>query len=286
MRPRPASPSVCGQGYLRLMSVAGNDRVLPGQEVQIRTFGGELARGVVGIQSAHLTPWDEMGKAVPIEQLYVYPVDDGREVEIEVGNTVSLNPAFRRLGDGFVCSKSLDDRVGCCVLLETMRRLADEELPVSVAFVGTVQEEIGCDGALAPAQELGVEMAIAIDGTVSYDTPDTPPAGEVRCCGGPVITRMLRTPGLNGWTPNPQLALSIEEVARRAGIPIQRDAVYGLMSDAKPLRLGDVPSALIGIPMRAKHSSVESVALADVESTIELVVEVAKSVRSLEIERG
>ncbi len=129
-------------------------------------------------------------------------------------------------------------------------------------------------------------MAIAVDGTVSYDTPDTPPLGDVRCGGGPVITRMLRTPGLNGWTPNPKLALSIEGVARHAGIPIQRDAVHGLMTDAKPLRLGDVPSALIGIPMRAKHSSVESVALADVESTIGLVVETAKDVHRFEIERG
>jgi putative aminopeptidase FrvX len=274
-------------GYLRLIGLSGNFKALLGQEVQIRTFGRQLVRGLVGIKTAHLTSAAEWEKALDVDQLYVYPVDEGEEPAVEVGNTVSFRPDFRRLADDTVCAKALDNRVGCCVLLEVMRRLKDKELKATVAFVGTVQEEISCDGALAPSQAFGADMAITVDGTVCYDTPDTSPDGDVRCGSGPVITRLLRTPGLNGWTPNPKLALFIEQVARDIKVPTQRDAVHGLMSDAKPLRLGDVPSAVIGIPMRGKHSPAEIVSLNDVVGAVRLIVELAQRIDgSLDISRG
>jgi len=276
------------EGYLRLISVAGNHKALPGQEVQIRTFNGQIVRGVVGIKTAHLTTSIEWENAVSLESLYVYPVDDGQEyVQVEVGNTVSFRPAFHNLAGNLVSSKALDNRVGCCVLLEAMRELRDRELEATIAFVGTVQEEISCDGSLAPARDFGADLAITVDGTVSYDTPDMPPEGEVKCGDGPVIARLLRTSGLNGWVPNPRLALFIEQVAKEKGIPFQRDAVFGLMSDAKPLRLGDIPSAVIGIPMRSKHSPAEVVSLIDVKNAVDLVVEVAGHINSdVNLDRG
>ena len=230
-------------GYLRLISLGGNAKALPGQEVQIRAFDGALMRGVVGIKTADLTSEAEWQKTPDVEELFVYPVEDGQGPMPEVGNTVSFCPGFRMLGNDLVCSKALDDRAGCFVLLEAMRRLADMPLAATVAFVGTVQEEISCDGSLAPARDFGADVAIAVDGTVCYDTPDTTPVGEVTCGAGPVITRFLRTPGLNGWTPNPKLATFIERVAGGIGVTTQRDAVQGLMTDAKPLRLGGIPRA-------------------------------------------
>ena len=117
--------------------------------------------------------------------------------------------------------------------------------------------------------------------------PTLPALGEVRCGAGPVITRFLRTPGLNGWTPNPKLASFIESVAGEIGVGTQRDAVQGLMTDAKPLRLGGIPSALIGIPMRGKHSPAEIVSIGDIEAAVRLVVELAQRIdRSLNISRG
>lgn len=275
-------------GLLRLVSLGGNPKTLPGQEIQIRTVDGTLGYGVVNIKSAHLTSSAEWEKVLDFQDLFVYPVINTQEmIEIEVGSTVSFRPNFRLLPDNMVCSKALDNRVGCCVLLEAMRQLKDKTLNATVAFVGTVQEEISCEGALAPAQAFGATIAVAIDGTVSYDTPDTSPEGEVYCGAGPVITRFLRTPGLNGWTPNPKLALHIEKTAKEAGINFQRDAVVGLMSDAKPLRLGDIPSAIIGIPMRCKHSPVEIVSLRDIEDAIKLVVELAQNIDgSLDLQRG
>jgi len=83
------------------------------------------------------------------------------------------------------------------------------------------------------------------------------------------------------------LALYIERIAKESGISVQRDAVYGLMSDAKPLLLGGIPSAVIGIPMRGKHSPAEIISLDDVEKTIQLVVALIQNIDpKLDIERG
>ena len=206
--------------------------------------------------------------------------------DIEIGNTVSFSPTFQTLSADLVCSKALDNRAGCYVLIEALRRLRDEDLGTTVAFVGTVQEELSCDGSLAPAQAFGAAMAVAVDGTVSYDTPDTEGQGDVRCGRGPVITRMLRTPGLNGWTPHPRIAAFLEQVATTAGIPFQRDAVAGLMSDARPLQLGGIPSAVIGIPMRGKHSPAEIISVTDLQHTVDLVVALVRSVGALKLDRG
>lgn len=275
------------EGSLRLLDMGGNSRALPGQEVQIRTFDGRLARGLVGIKSAHLTSEAEQEQAIPIQQLRVYPIDDGQDIPIEVGNTVSFRPGFHRLGKDLVSSKALDNRAGCFVLLEVLRRLQGKQVPADLAFLGTVQEEISCEGSLAPIQRFGAQVAITVDGTVAYDTPDLSPDGEVRCGAGPVILRYLRTRGLNGWTPNPKLALYLEKIAGAAGIAVQRDGCHGLMSDAKPLRLAGIPSAVIGIPIRGMHSPAEIVSLADLEQTIRLLVTLLQQFDgTLDLSRG
>lgn len=274
-------------GSLRLVDMGGNPRALPGQEVQIRTFDGRLARGLVGIKSAHLTSEAEQGKAIPIQQLAVYPIDDGQDIPIEVGNTVSFKPGFRRLRKDLVSSKALDNRAGCFVLLEVLRRLQGKQVPADLAFVGTVQEEISCEGSLAPIQRFGAQVAITVDGTVAYDTPDIPLDGEVRCGSGPVITRYLHTRGLNGWTPNPKLALYLEKIGREAGIDVQRDGLHGLMSDAKPLRLAGIPSAVIGIPIRGMHSPAEITSLVDIEQTIQLLLHLVQQIdEQVDLSRG
>lgn len=274
-------------GYLRLVGMNGNLRALPGHEVQIRTFEGALLRGLVGLKTAHLTSDAEWQKPLDVESLLVYPLPGADQREPEVGNTVSFQPEFRQLTDDLVSCKALDDRAGCFALLEALERLTGESLAAEIAFVGTVQEEISCEGSLGPAQAFKADLAIAVDGTVCYDTPDTPPLGEVRCGAGPVITRFLRTPGLNGWTPNPRLATFVEGIAGAIDVPIQRDAVSGLMTDAKPLRLGSIPSAVIGIPMRGKHSPAEIISLRDLEYSVQLVVELARRINhSLDISRG
>ena len=273
-------------GTVRLTSVAGLVKALPGAEIQLRTTSGECFSAIVGIKSAHLTSVDEYGRAERLEDLTVYPVADAAD-RIDVGSTASFAPGFLELSGGLLCSKALDDRAGCYALVEAARRLHGEALDATIAFVGTVQEETSCDGAVGPARFFEPDLAVAVDGTVAYDTPDTEPLGEVVLGGGPVIARMLQTRGLNGWTANPKAAAWIERVARAAGIPTQRDAVHGLMSDAKSLRLIDVPSAVIGIPMRCKHSPAEIIARSDLARAVELIVSLCRDAGSgLDLTRG
>jgi putative aminopeptidase FrvX len=274
-------------GTLGLFSLHGNPKVLPGHTVQIRTTEGQLVHGVIGIKSAHLTTPSEWERGVDLDALFVYVEDTSPVVQIQIADTVSFAPDFRHLQRDRISSKSLDNRVGCAVLLAAMKNLAEVKPASTTAFVFSVQEEISCDGVLAPAQAFGATFVIGVDGTVSYDTPDTPALGSVRLGKGPVITRMLLTHGLNSWCPNPKLAHYLETVAQVIGVPTQRDAVSGLMTDIKPLRLGGIPSALIGIPMLGKHSPAEVVALSDVEACVELTSAlVSRFDGSLDIRRG
>lgn len=274
-------------GSLGLSSVSGNVRALPGSEVEIRVSAGRRIPAVVGIKSAHLTSEREAAQAIPLDALYVYPADEGETSVIPIGSTVAFKPSFRRIGRNLISTKSLDDRSGCAALVEIARVLSGCSLDATVVLVGTTQEEISCEGALAPALEHRADAVIAIDGTVSYDTPDTAGLGEVRLGGGPVITRLLRTSGLTSWTPNPKLARLLETVAAGKGIPTQVDVVQGLMADVKPLRLFGIPSAVIGIPMRCKHSPAEVVSVDDLQAVVRLVCELCRAVDgAFDISRG
>ena len=86
----------------------------------------------------------------------------------------------------------------------------------------------------------------------------------------PVLTSFLYTSGLNGWHAS-RLRAHLAAVAAREGIAVQQDAVRGLMSDARVTLPLAIPSALIGLPMRAKHAPLETVDLRDLAAAVDLL---------------
>jgi putative aminopeptidase FrvX len=251
-------------GTLGLVAVGGvNARALPGAEVRV----GNLP-GVISVRSQHLA--ESVEPAGDPEGLTIQ-VAPALAAQIEVTTPVTYAPRAVELGGGLVGSPYLDNRAGCAVLLALAGALAAEPPPCPVLLIGTVQEETTCSGAYHALRVAAPDAALFVDGTLSYDTPETQGLGAVRLGGGPVLTSFLYTRGLNGWHAHPPLRAHLKAVAEAEGIAVQQDAVRGLLSDARVAAWLGLPSALIGLPMRAKHAPLETVHLGDLVAAARLL---------------
>lgn len=263
-------------GMLRVVPVGGvNIKALPGAAVTVWDCGAPHQPprlpgipGVIGVRSQHLAR--PGNGAIAADDLYVQ-VDPAAAAQIRVTTPVTYAPQTVRQGDLY-SSPYLDDRAGCAVLLALGAWLAGNVPDASAVYlVGTVQEETTCAGALAALRAIEPDVALFVDGTLSYDTPDTRDRGAVRLGGGPVLTSFLYTSGLNGWHADPLFRAALCEKARERHIPYQEDAIRGLMSDARAATMLGIPSALVGIPMRGKHAPLETLHLDDLAHTAQVV---------------
>ncbi|MDX2159818.1 MAG: M20/M25/M40 family metallo-hydrolase [bacterium] len=252
-------------GVVRIGGI--NYKSLPGTAVRIHTDDGDVA-GVVGVRSAHQArPGDEAIKSD--DEIYV---ETGQAANaIEITTPITYAPYLARLGESLISAPYLDDRAGCAVLVALAARLKAAPSPHTVYLVGTVQEETNAMGAHAALAAIQPDAAIFIDGTVSYDTPETRGRGDVRLGAGPVLTAFLYISGIGSWHAHPLLRQHIRQAAHRAGIAFQQDAVHGLMADSRAALPLGIPSAVIGLPMRGKHSAAEIVDTADLDTAVNLL---------------
>ncbi|MFN8419255.1 MAG: M20/M25/M40 family metallo-hydrolase [Anaerolineae bacterium] len=253
------------EGMFGITRIGGvNLKAMPGTRVIV----GEQA-GVIGVRSQHQAQANDAA-VTSDEDLHVLVAADA---EIEITTPVHYAPQFTELSDNMLVSPYLDNRAGCAVLLETARRLP-ESSPQTVYFIGTTQEETTCAGAMSVLQRVQPDACLFVDGTVSYDTPDTRGKGSVALGQGPVLTSFLYVSGLNGWHADPLLRSYLKQVAIEAGIEYQQDAIHGLMSDSRVAGWLGLSSVIIGVPMRGKHSAAEVCNLNDLEQAIKLLLAV------------
>lgn len=251
-------------GFLRVVPVGGvNVKALPGAAVRV----GEHP-GVIAVRAQHLArPGDE---AASLDALAI-EIDPALAASIAVTTPVVYAPQTVPLGDSLLASPYLDNRAGCAVLLALAARLRAEPPACAVYLIASAQEETTCAGAYHALAEVRPDLALFVDGTVSYDTPETQSQGAVWLGGGPVLLASLYVSGLNGWHAHPGLRAHLAQVAASEGLPVQHDAVRGLMSDARVAQPLAIPSALIGLPMRGKHAPLETIDLRDAAAAVDLL---------------
>lgn len=258
---------VLSEDSLGVVSVGGiNLKALPATQVLIHTTPPRL--GVVGVRSQHLsTPANDGTPSM--EQIYIHTQSAG---QVSVGTPVSYAPQITHMGALF-SAPYLDNRVGCALLLALGTSLGEQQadLPRPVVLVGTVQEETTCYGAQVALAHLMPAGAVFVDGTLSYDTPDTRGRGAVRLGAGAVLNHFLYVSGLNAWHAHPKLTQHLLQLGAEQNLALQQDAVHGLMSDARSALPVGIPSALLGIPLRGKHSPQEQCHLSDLEGAFSLL---------------
>ncbi len=256
-------------GFLYFVPVGGIDpRTLLAQRVTVHTARGPLT-GVIGTKPAHITQPKERTQAVPLEELFI---DVGLPAEavtqrVAVGDFVTLQRPFESFGDGRICAKALDDRVGCFCLLEALRRVRHPKVGVHIVF--SAQEEVGLRGAGTAAFGLDADVALAVDATGAADIPSCRPQEYLTRLGGGVAVSAL-----DAATITPQWLLeALLALCRTRQIRSQLRIAPRGGNDAGALHRSKtgVPACALSVPVRNIHSNVEVADEQDIAATVDLL---------------
>lgn len=246
------------QGYVRFTSIGGL-RPLNCAGSRVR-----FANGVVGVVSVERR--DDANSLPALQHLYIDVGATSREdCPVAVGDPGQFIGPLVCQGNRLV-SKTMDDRVGCYVLIEVLRRL--EDTPHDVYAIFSTQEEIGLAGARTSAFRIDPDIAISIDVTGTGDTPKAHPMA-VELGKGPAIKVKD-----GGMIAHPLVRDKLVAAAKEAGLPYQMEILLGGSTDAAAMQLvrAGVPSGCVSIPCRFIHSPSEMIDEADVENAIILLV--------------
>lgn len=265
------------KGYIYVTRNGGSDpQIAPSKRVNIYTDKG-IVKGVFGWPAIHVRENDK-SDAPSMKNIFI---DVGCESKEEVeklgiypGCVITFEDEMMTLNDRFFVGRALDNRIGGYMIAEVLRRIAEsgKKLPFGLYVVNSVQEEVGLRGAQMIARRIKPDVAIVTD--VTHDTQSPPygnlkaAEGDIACGKGPVLT----------WGPAVQnnLLRMIIDVAEKKSIPYQRAAASrstGTDTDAFAYSDIGVPSALISLPLKYMHTTVETVHMQDVENVISLMYE-------------
>lgn len=265
------------EGLLRFTPVGGIDRrILPGKSVMV---AGSIP-GVIGAKPIHLLEGDEREKAPSLDSL---TIDIGALSQEEAEKLVSPGDSvtFVSLFDtayGMIRSRAIDDRAGCAILIDLMKK----ELPYDCTFVFAVQEEVGLRGSKTAAFAAKPKAAIVVESTTAADIAGVEPDKQVCRVGkGPVLSFMDRATIYD--RPYFQLA---QKLAKENEIPCQvKEAVAG-GNDAGAIHVsrGGVRTAAISLACRYLHAPVGMISQEDFHHAEALVEKLAMAIAGGEAE--
>ena len=282
-------------GFVRLTRVGGiPEKSLPGQRLVLQGTKGPVT-GIIGPKSHHLTPPEEKFKVVQINDLFV-DVGAGSRGEAEdmglyPGTPVTYQGFFEELPGKRIAGKALDDRAGCFVVLQVLRLLSSRQIPATVYFVGSVQEEFNIRGVVSAGFAINPDLAIGVDICISADTPDLKEHSDIHFGGGQVISHYsFHGRGtLNGLIPNPKLRQFLTNIAGKNQIPVQHNVFLGGLGDTSYLAVirEGVPAVDVAFPARYTHSPIEVGSLIDMEQLIRLLALAIEAIDAkLDLSRG
>lgn len=281
--------SVTDGGFLRVERVGGvGRRAIPGTRVVALGDDGPIP-GMMGLTSHHLTAQADYWTVPPVEDWYIdigaAGAAEAADMGARVGSFVTFAPNFRRLGSDKVMSKSLDNRISCWVLCELARRFEEAPPPTTVHLLANVQEEFHLRGLIPAVKRADPDLVVTLDITPAADTPDLTGRNTVHLGGGPAVKIMdfHGRGSLNGLLVPEFLVDWIEETARGAEIPTQREVVVGVVTDGTYLPSLGIPTAALAVPTRYTHSPSEVVSLSDLGKTANLCEQLVRRVGELNL---
>ena len=247
-----------------------DDRTLVGRVVEIKTEKRTVT-GVLGLKPPHLmTESDDKKKVFSWEEVRVDVGTRSKKETEDLGVRVLDPMVFKKdityLTPDIVCSRGVDDRMGCAVLLDSLMRVKDRKLPVRIAFVWSVQEETGLTGAKVAAFQLRPDYVFAIDTMTTTDAPKQGETYEKVVLGGGPAMRLFD----NYAVVSSKMRKLVEDVAKDAKIPLQYGSGGGTTDGSVAQEFGAAMMAL-GFAMRYTHSPTECASLKDAQSMSKLI---------------
>ena len=262
-------------GFIKFIPLGGWwEHVLLAQRVMIRSRKGDFP-GVIGSKPPHILPQEERRKLVKKEDMFIdvgaSSADEAREWGIRSGDSVIPVSPFTALSNPkLFMAKAWDDRVGCAMMIEVIRKLGETDHPNTVYGVGTVQEEVGLRGAKTAADAVNPDVAFVLEVDIAQDVPGTREEEiQIRLGKGPSIVLYD-----SSMISHLRLRDFIVDTAEEAGIPYQLSAMPGGGTDAGAIHVHarGVPSLVISVPTRYIHSHVGIINIDDYENAVKLIL--------------
>jgi putative aminopeptidase FrvX len=272
---------ISDDGFLYVRRNGGSDHMIaPSKRVNIQGEKG-VVKGVFGWPAIHTRKSKEQYPKV--DNIFIdcgcTSKDEVEKLGIHVGSVVTFEDEFMELNDRYYVGRALDNRVGGFMIAEVARRLKEngDELPFGLYVANAVQEEIGTRGAEMLVERVKPDVAIVTDVCHDTQTPliNKKTEGDLAAGKGPVLS----------YAPAVQnnLLKLILDTANKKKIPFQRLAASrftGTDTDAFAYGNGGVVAALISLPLRYMHTTVEMVHKKDVEQVIDLIYHAVKSIKN------
>lgn len=253
-------------GRLRLMKDGGvRPKLYIGSPVRV-WHEGEPVNGVVATWG-DLLEKDKVKDSDLVVDIGANSREEAQRL-VSVGDPVCADTQVRELMNGLFTCRALDDKTGAFVVLEAAKLAKEKGAKLGIYAATTVGEETSGRGAYYAAGRIKPDCCIAVDVTWASDAPGTDPAdtGEIKLSGGPVLCRAT--------VVNKRMNTLLKETAEELGIKVQYEVAAGHTGtdgDTVNRAFEGIPMALVSIPLRYMHSSVEVGSWKDIEECIELL---------------
>jgi putative aminopeptidase FrvX len=262
-------------GFIKFSKIGGiNDQMLLNQTVYIQSTECDVT-GVIGSKPPHKMKESERKQVLKYDNMFIdigaKSREDAEEL-VSIGDPIIIRQNFEELRNGLVKGKALDNRVGCAVLIEVLKRV---DSSATVYGVGTVQEEVGLKGAKTSAFSINPDMALALDVTISGDHPGIK-EDEAPSKAGKGPTIILTDASGRGLITHPQVKELLISTAEEEEIPFQVEVSDGGTTDATAIHLTrqGIPTGVISPAARYIHTPVSVVCIDDVVNAVELILAV------------
>jgi putative aminopeptidase FrvX len=267
------------EGFIKFLPMGGWwGHVRLAQKVRIRTSKGDIL-GVVGSKPPHELQEEERRKVLELKDMFIDVgatsyFDVKKKLGIKAGDPIVPEADFHVMGnDRLYLAKALDNRVGCALVVDTMRKLKTARHPNTFYGVATTMEEVGLRGATTSVASVKPHVAIAVDVGIAHDTPGSMGDGDEKLGAGVGILVYDAT-----LVPNRKLRDLAVEVCEKGKIPYHLGTVERGGTDAGRFHIYDtgVPSLVIFIPTRYIHSHSTIMDRKDYDAAVRLLTELTK----------
>ena len=269
--------SIDDRGFIRFRKLGNPSlQTLQGQQMRILAKRGPVL-GVVGVKPSHLVKQEQERMIPSLEEMYIdigaRSRQDVEKLGVTVGTPIVYNSLPLELSNNLIASSAVDDKGGCTALVATARWLRDTQIPSSVYYVGSVEEEIGLRGAEVVLNDLDVDIAVAIDTSPAGWQPDVAMSDIFYEVGSGPAIHVGEIGGGRTIIQHHKVREWLVETAESENIPYQMGIHTG-HTDAMTLmqtKTG-IPTAALGLPRKYAHSPFEVFDLNDLSNIVEILV--------------
>ncbi|MEI7827169.1 MAG: M42 family metallopeptidase [Euryarchaeota archaeon] len=267
-------------GFIYFIGIGGwFEQTLLNQRVTLHGTKG-VVPGVIGSKPPHILEEEEKKKPIPIKDMFIdigaASAEDANSLGVTIGTPITIDRQFTPLSNNLVTGKALDDRAGCAMMIEAIKRT---EATTTIFAVGSTQEEVGLKGAKTASFGLNPDVAIATETSIAGDHPGIEKKmAHLELGKGPSVT-VVDGGGRGLITPDSVLRW-IEETAATAQITCQRDVSSGGTTDATAINLtrAGIPAGVVSVVTRYLHTPVEVLNLEDLDAAAELIARMLETV--------